>query len=74
MHGTMAKEPKKPKPAANPWPEKLRALRDILHLTQVEAAAQADIPTRTWIAWENDQRRPGRMALKLLLQAFPQLQ
>lgn len=55
----------------NPWPARLKAIRKRLGITQEEAAAQTDVSIHTWVAWENDQRRPGRMALKLLKKTFP---
>lgn len=53
------------------WPAKLRALRKRLELTQAQAAERTGVATRTWIAWENAQRTPGRLALRLLKTAFP---
>ncbi len=61
----------KKKPAPTSWPARLKALREKYGLTQAEAAARADMALRTWIAWENAQRNPGRLALKLLREAFP---
>jgi DNA-binding transcriptional regulator YiaG len=63
-------QPRKPSPG-NPWPEKLRKLRDALGLTQSHAAERAGVAARTWIAWENSQTRPSRLALALLKSAFP---
>lgn len=64
--------PRKPSPG-NPWPKKLRAVRDKHNLTQAEAAARAGVAARTWIAWENSQAKPSRMATNLLIVAFPEL-
>lgn len=62
--------PRKPSPG-NPWPKKLRKLRDELDLTQEEAAAKAGVALRTWISWENDHRQPSGPAAALLRQIFP---
>lgn len=51
--------------------DKLRQLRNALGLTQIQAAELAGVSARTWIAWENRQRNPGRLALRALQQAFP---
>lgn len=70
------RKPKKHKGKAKPagsWAARLQALRHKLDLTQAQAAERADIAVRTWIAWENGQRFPGRIARKLLAQAFPDL-
>jgi len=65
--------PRKPSPG-NPWPKKLRALRDKRgNLTQAEAAEMAGVAARTWIAWENSQSTPSRLAQNLLRQTFPEL-
>jgi DNA-binding transcriptional regulator YiaG len=64
----------KKKPSLNPWPAKLKALRKRLgNITQAEAAERFGCPARTWIAWENDQRTPGRSAQRLLVLTFPEL-
>jgi DNA-binding transcriptional regulator YiaG len=61
---------------ANPWPRRLKALRKKLGsgdkpLSQAAAADRARVALRTWISWENDQRRPSGPALQLLKIAFP---
>jgi transcriptional regulator with XRE-family HTH domain len=53
------------------WPKRLKDLRTELGLTQVQAAARADVAASTWIAWENAQRKPNRFTLQLLRTAFP---
>ena len=42
-----------------------------LGLTQAAAAQKTGVATRTWIAWENSQNTPGRLAQRLLTAAFP---
>lgn len=65
--------PRKP-PRGNPWPNKLRDLRAKHgNITQAEAAERAGVTTRTWIAWENAQSIPGRLALNLLRATYPEL-
>lgn len=51
--------------------KKLIALRNRLELTQVEAAERLGVAARTWIAWENNQTKPGRLAMALLRKTFP---
>ncbi len=53
------------------WPAKLKALRRRLGLTQVAAAERTGVSASTWISWENNQRTPGRLALRLLRSTFP---
>ena len=63
----------KRKPEAGSWAERLKALRARLGLTQVQAAARIGVVTGTWIAWENNQRTPGRLTQRLLKSEFPDL-
>lgn len=58
---------------ANPWPAKLKALRERQGLTQAQAAQRTGVALRTWISWENDHRRPSGPAQQLLKHAFPGL-
>jgi DNA-binding XRE family transcriptional regulator len=67
------RKPGKRKPAAASWAARLKALRERLGITQREAAERADIPLRTWIAWENGQNDPSRSSARLLLITFPEL-
>lgn len=60
-------------PRVNPWPARLKALRRARGLTQREAAALSSMSLRTWIAYENDQCRPGRNAVRVLNMLFPEL-
>ncbi len=53
------------------WPAKLKSLRQRLGITQAKAAERTGVALRTWIAWENAQRTPGRIAQRLLALAFP---
>ncbi len=64
---------RKPPDPNNPWPKQLKALRDRLDVTQVEAAKRADVATVTWIAWEHNQRTPSKAMQKLLVQIFPEI-
>jgi len=66
----MAKQRKK-ESAPNPWPARLKTLRKYLGISQREAAEKTGVVKGTWIAWENSQRVPGRMAIQLLKKAFP---
>lgn len=66
----MKEKPKKVHPNS-PWPKKLKALRVKLKISQVQAAARAGVAARTWIAWENSQTVPSRLALNLLRDTFP---
>jgi DNA-binding XRE family transcriptional regulator len=69
------KRKKADQPSDNPWPDKLRALRESRdpRLTQRAAAKLCGVTPRTWISWENNQFRPGRLALRLLRKKFPEL-
>ncbi len=55
----------------SPLAAKLGRLRENLNLTQTEAAEKIGVSVRTWIAWENDQRKPAATALRLLKITFP---
>ena len=68
----MSKKRKPVKTAArSTWPAILRAIRERHDLTQVEAAERIGVSASTWIAWENAQRVPGRLAFRLLETTFP---
>ncbi len=69
---TMSPSRKAPK-AKTPLAKKLIALRVKHDLSQVDAAKKSGVSARTWIAWENDQRVPGNLALQLIRKAFPDL-
>lgn len=53
-------------PRVNPWPARLKALRQLLDITQREAAERIGVSTSTWVSWENAQRVPGRITQRLL--------
>lgn len=53
------------------WKRKLKALRAKHGLTQAAAAEKVGVATRTWISWENRQRKPGRLTIRLIKTAFP---
>jgi DNA-binding transcriptional regulator YiaG len=60
------------KPKKNPWPaSRIKALRAKLGLTQAQFAERIGVSTAAVITWENEQRVPGRIALRLISQAFP---
>ena len=61
------------KKATNPWPKRLKALRERHGLTQAAAAAKVGVAMRTWISWENDHRQPSGPAALLIRHAFPDL-
>jgi transcriptional regulator with XRE-family HTH domain len=46
----MAKQRKKV--PGNPWPKRLKALRERLGLTQTEAGARVGVSQRSWALWE----------------------
>lgn len=62
------------KPAAKPakataqtdWTVRLKALRDRLKLTQVEAAARIRVNQATWSGWENGRHEPDGPARYLI--------
>lgn len=56
------------------WAKRLRRLRERHQLTQVAAAERTGVTPSAWIAWENSQRTPGRIARRLLLAAFSDLE
>lgn len=66
------KKPGAKKPSA--LAVKLRALRESLGLTQVQAAERAGVASSTWIAWENSTSLPSRLALRMVKETFPQLE
>lgn len=61
----------KKKPAPNPWPGRLKRLRERHGLTQTEAAARVGTGLRTWQNWEYGRTRPNPMIAKLLDLTFP---
>lgn len=66
------KKKKPPKDTGDPWPDRLRALRDALGLTQAEAADRVKAPVGTWRGWEYGRREPSAMIALLLEMAFPE--
>lgn len=57
------------KKAANPWPAKLKALRDRLGLSNEQVAARLRISLRLWRSWCYGERKPspaGQALLSLL--------
>jgi DNA-binding transcriptional regulator YiaG len=57
--------------SGNPWPAKLKALRQHYGLTQQQACEEITAPLSTWRGWEHGRRRPSPMIDKLLRLAFP---
>ncbi len=55
---TMAK--RKPRGAANNWPERLRRLRDKRGWTQAQAAAHLHLSQSQWSQFESGVRKPTR--------------
>lgn len=58
-YGTMAQKKKKPEPASNPWPARLKKLRDDLNITQREAAERVRVHLRSWAKWEYGDQIPS---------------
>jgi DNA-binding transcriptional regulator YiaG len=59
------------KRTGNPWPARLKKLRAKYGLTQKDAAERIGVALRTWISWENRQRIPSGLAVRLLKNSFP---
>ena len=55
------------------WPKRLRRVRKIRGWTQARAAKETGVALRTWISWENDQRKPSGPTTRLLSMVFPEL-
>lgn len=53
------KDPDPPPAAPPPWPERLRALRSRLGLTQQQAAARIRVSLRAWSGWERGEDTPS---------------
>ncbi len=53
--------------AESTWtPERLKALRHRLDLTQTEAAARVGVSRRAWASWEGGEKQPSRPVRILL--------
>jgi DNA-binding transcriptional regulator YiaG len=52
---------------------KLKAARERLNLTQKEMAERLEVPLRTLIKWEQNQRTPSGLSLKALLGALDKM-
>lgn len=68
------------KPAENPWPKRLKALRILLAekagkklFLQEEAAKKAEVSLRNWQNWESGHRQPSAAMQRLLPIIFPEL-
>jgi len=69
----MTDRKKKPKAGAksNPWPARLKAIRERYKLTQTEAAARVRISQSQWSAFESGARTPTRPIAHLIELVFP---
>lgn len=67
MIAVMAKK-RKPAAPANPWPERLLAIRARLKLTQEQAAERIGVSQGAWAAWESRTalRTPSRQSVTLI--------
>jgi len=72
MNG-MAKKKATPAQPVNPWPARLKALREFYDdMSQTDAAAKVRVPIGTWRNWEQG-RRPLPDHVTLLLElTFPE--
>lgn len=70
---TEEKKKRKRRLAGNPWPERLKALRKKLGITQVEAAQLCGVATSTWNGWEYGFRIPAGPSLRVLQLTFPEI-
>jgi transcriptional regulator with XRE-family HTH domain len=50
--------PETPPEPANPWPARLKALRERFKLTQAETAAKVGVSLRAYGKWERGQQLP----------------
>ncbi len=63
--------PRKKKPVAATWAERLKALRVRLGITQREAAEKLSVSLSAYIKWENGYREPRGATAKLITIIFP---
>ncbi len=68
---SMAKQPKKKPASGNPWPERLKKLRDKYGLSQPEAAARLEVPVASWRNWEYGRTVPNAATVKAIKLVFP---
>ena len=61
----MSEERRKPK-NRNPWPARLKKLRDSHGLTNEDIAKRLRIPLRLWKSWLYDNRIPSAAAQALI--------
>lgn len=57
---------KRKKTAFNPWPARLKKIREDKDMTQAEAAEIVGTVLRTWQNWEYGRSRPSPMIAKLI--------
>ena len=58
-------------PAANPWPERCKALRKRLGITQQTAANRMRVTLRAWGKWEYAEQIPSP-SIQLLIELLEQ--
>jgi DNA-binding transcriptional regulator YiaG len=64
---------KRKKPAGNnPWPGRLKALREHYDISQKQAAERIDASLGSWRNWEQGLRTPSPMIVRLLKLTFPE--
>ena len=59
--------PKRKKPGKNPWPDRLRELREKLDMLPTEICLYVQTTPRSWQYWERGQRWPEGPTAMLLL-------
>lgn len=67
------KTPPAPEPPANPWPARLRALQERLHLDNHDMAARLDVSLRAYQSWKWGERRPSPAQARLIEQFIASL-
>jgi DNA-binding transcriptional regulator YiaG len=58
------------KSARNPWPAKLKALKERTGKSHQELADIIGVSRRTWRAWLYNESQPGKLAAQLLTIRF----
>lgn len=56
----------------NPWPARLRAIRERHQISQREAAEKIGVALRTWQNWEYGRAEPTSATAKLIDILFPE--
>ncbi len=68
-----AKKPRRHQAEPGSWAARLQVQRDKLGMSQAAFAAFLDIPLRTLISWETEQRLPNEYAQRFLVEKFPKI-